>query len=224
MEREDSAPTGAITYGAMVRRGRIAAVLLAHALVCQPLSAQAEIELLAFAGWPIYQRQTEVTGAAMTGASRFPDFGPQENLVYGGGLTWWTGDHLGFRGDFLIYNPNVPPNGATADRGWKQRILAGSLNILGRWAWTERLTPYAGIGLAKTSAKQCDHLGCTPSTDGWGATGTVGLAVRLTPRISLFTEARHLSTSFRFANIPDGAFASDVNLNTVHLGLTWEAW
>lgn len=206
------------------RRWRGVVLLVSVALWTFPPVAHAELQLFALAGWPLYQRQTEVTGAAMTGASRFPDFGPQANPVYGGGLTWWTGNHLGFRSDVLIYNPNVPPNGATADRGWKQRIVAGSLSVLGRWAWTDRLTPYAGIGLAKTSAKQCDHLGCTPSTDGWGAVGTLGLALRLTPALSLFTEARHLSTSFRFANIPDGAFASDVNLSTVHLGLTWEAW
>ena len=198
--------------------------LTAFLLVVFPVGASAAVDTFVLIGWPVYQRQTEVTGAAMTGASRFPDFGPQANLVYGGGLNWWSGPHLGLRGDVLVYNPNIPPNGATADRGWKQRIVAGSLSVLGRWDWTEWLTPYVGIGLARTSAKQCDHLGCTPSTDGWGAVGTVGLSMRLGMGWSVFTEARHLSTSFRFANIPDGAFASDVNLSTIHIGLSWQLW
>ena len=29
---------------------------------------------------------------------------------------------------------------------------------------------------------------------------------------------------FRYANIPDGAFASDVNLSTLHIGLSWRLW
>ena len=193
-------------------------------LLSLPSTALAEVELFALAGWPGYQRQTEVTGAALTAPSRFPDFRPQANPVYGGGVTWWISDHLGLRGDLMILNPNVRPDTATPGHGWKQRIIPGTLSLMGRWTWTDRLTPYAGIGLARATAKQCDSIGCTPSTEGWGAVGTVGISLRLGAGLSLFTEARHLSASFRYANIPDGALASDVHFTTAHIGLSWQLW
>ena len=200
--------------------------LLIITLLLMPVPTFAEVELFALAGWPVYQRQTEVTSAgyAQLGTPR-RSFTPQANPSYGGGLTWWGTPALGLRADFMILQPNVPPSAVfDMQKGWHQRIVVGTLSVMGRFRLTDRLRPYGGIGLAKTSAKQCDEIGCTPNTDGWGAVATLGLQYQVWKRVSVFTEIRHLATSFRYANEPQGAFASDVNITTAHIGLTWQVW
>lgn len=192
-----------------------------------PTLAEAEVQLLGLAGWPVYQQQTNVTsaGAQQLGAAR-QSFYPQVNPVYGGGATWWITDSIGVRADLIFSQPNIPPEtGAIrGQKGWHQRLTVGTLNVLGRWNLTDRLSPYGGLGLARASSAQCDHIGCTPHTDNWGAVATVGLHYRVWDRLGAFVEARHVSTSFRHANESEGAFASEMNVTTVHIGLSWRLW
>lgn len=200
--------------------------LLLSLWLALPSVALAEVDLFALAGWPVYQRQTEVTSAgyAQLGTPR-RSFTPQANPSYGGGLIWWGTPSLGLRADFMIHQPNIPPSAVfDGQKGWHQRIVVGTLSTMGRLPLTERLRAYGGIGLARTAAKQCDEIGCTPNTQSWGAVATLGLQYQVWERVSVFTEVRHLATSFRYANEPQGAFASEVHLTTVHVGLTWQGW
>lgn len=202
-------------------------------------SEPGDFNIKGYSGFTFTNYLTNVKGTNWSEPYNFSDMRMGNALAIGAGGEYFITDWLSVRGDAwyqpkrcgncikqqanLMTSVRTPPTVQMGTiKGWKGDALTIAPSIVFHSPCLDLyghcLHVYGGGGPTFTMSRLGDQHGYTDSND-WGIQGLGGAEIRLTPRLSLFSEIHH-KEDYMDADDPEGAFRGRRYVNVALFGVT----